>query len=102
MQTFNGEYQITFGEAVSPYNTWAGVHDDSQHIPYVGGAVATGTYSTNNWSRRDGSFGLSGSSNYAIYNFVGNYYCVRLYSRALTAEEIARNYNIDKARFNLP
>ena len=30
------------------------------------------------------------------------YYCVRLYSRALTADEIAHNYEIDKARFNLP
>lgn len=29
-------------------------------------------------------------------------YNIRLYSRALTAEEIARNYAIDKARFNLP
>ena len=27
---------------------------------------------------------------------------IRLYSRALTAEEIAHNYEIDKARFNLP
>ena len=27
---------------------------------------------------------------------------VRVYSRVLTADEIARNYNIDKARFNLP
>ena len=29
-------------------------------------------------------------------------YHVRAYSRALTAEEIAKNYAIDKARFNLP
>ena len=29
-------------------------------------------------------------------------HAVRLYSRALTADEIARNYNIDKARFGLP
>lgn len=29
-------------------------------------------------------------------------YNMRLYSRALTADEIARNYNIDKLRFNLP
>ena len=29
-------------------------------------------------------------------------HCIRLYSRALTADEIARNYAIDKARFNLP
>ena len=30
------------------------------------------------------------------------YYFFRVYSRALTAEEIARNHAIDKARFNLP
>lgn len=29
-------------------------------------------------------------------------YCVRQYSRALTADEIAHNYAIDKERFNLP
>ena len=29
-------------------------------------------------------------------------HCIRLYSRALTADEIAANYAIDKARFNLP
>lgn len=29
-------------------------------------------------------------------------FCVRLYSRALTAEKIAHNYAIDKERFNLP
>ena len=28
--------------------------------------------------------------------------CLRIYSRALTASEIARNYAIDKARFGLP
>lgn len=28
--------------------------------------------------------------------------CIRLYSRALTAAEIAANYAVDKARFNLP
>ena len=32
----------------------------------------------------------------------GEYYGVRLYSLQLTAEEIAANYAIDKARFNLP
>lgn len=30
-----------------------------------------------------------------------DYYCIRLYSRALTADEVATNYAIDKARFNL-
>ena len=32
----------------------------------------------------------------------GNFYFIRAYSRALTAEEIAANYAIDKERFNLP
>ena len=32
----------------------------------------------------------------------GNVNAVRLYSRALTADEIAANYAVDKARFNLP
>ena len=33
---------------------------------------------------------------------VGKYRSIRIYSRALTADEIAHNYAIDKARFNLP
>ena len=34
--------------------------------------------------------------------FFGEIFNIRLYSRALTASEIAANYAIDKARFNLP
>ena len=30
------------------------------------------------------------------------HHCIRIYNRALTASEIAHNYNIDKWRFNLP
>lgn len=41
---------------------------------------------------RNQGYALGGSS---IHN-------VRIYSRALTAEEIQHNYNIDKRRFNLP
>ena len=32
----------------------------------------------------------------------GNYYTMRRYNRVLTADEIAANYAVDKARFNLP
>lgn len=35
-------------------------------------------------------------------NFNGRGHAIRLYSRALTAAEIAANYAIDKERFNLP
>jgi hypothetical protein len=38
---------------------------------------------------------------YGFNKFNGNIYSVRIYSRALTAEEIAYNYNIDKQRFGL-
>ena len=31
-----------------------------------------------------------------------HYYSLRVYSRALTAEEIAANYRVDRLRFNLP
>ena len=34
--------------------------------------------------------------------FTGKVHTIRIYSRVLTAEEIAHNYKIDKARFNLP
>jgi hypothetical protein len=33
--------------------------------------------------------------------FIGEVNNIRLYSRALTAEEVAHNYEIDKARFGL-
>ena len=102
IQTYNGNYMISLTTPVDPKCTWAGVHDADRHDGYVRGALASGTKSSNNWSVRNGTFGLSGSSNYSAWNFVGNYYCVRLYSRALTAEEIAANYAIDKARFGIP
>jgi hypothetical protein len=43
----------------------------------------------------------SRSSEYNAAPFVGEVCAMRFYSRALTAEEIAYNYEIDKARFNI-
>ena len=40
---------------------------------------------------------LSGASGFSV-----DFMVIRLYSRALTADEIAHNYAIDKARFRLP
>lgn len=34
--------------------------------------------------------------------WIGEFYCARVYNRALTAAEIAANYSVDKQRFNLP
>jgi len=55
--------------------------------------------------RRDQSGGYTGGVNLvynANYQNTQRYYTIRVYNRALTAEEIARNYAIDKARSNLP
>ena len=102
IQSMNGNHQITVPTSKAT-RTWAATYPtDSSTIPYIDGQLATGTVTTNSWAPRNGPFGLSGSSNYQGWNFVGNYYCVRLYSRALTADEIAANYAIDKERFNLP
>jgi hypothetical protein len=68
---------------------------------YSNGAVGTpSTYK--------GTFGVTGISGVcainprADYPFVGEVCALRLYSRALTADEIAHNYAVDKERFNLP
>lgn len=102
IQTYNGNHMLKLTTPVDTKCSWAGVHDVNQHYAYVRGALASGTNIDNNWGTRTGTFGLSGSSNYSFWNFVGEYYSVRLYSRALTADEISSNYAIDKARFNLP
>lgn len=39
--------------------------------------------------------------NNSLYVLRGKVYAVRMYSRALTAAEVAANYAVDKARFNL-
>ena len=39
---------------------------------------------------------------YADFTFLGAISSIRIYSKPLSAEEIAANYAIDKARFNLP
>ena len=102
IQTYNGKHWLKLTTQVDPKCTWAGVHDGDRHDAYMRGSLAVGTKETNGWGIRNGTFGLSGSSNYSNWNFVGEYYSVRLYSRALTAEELAANYAIDKARFNIP
>lgn len=66
--------QVTFGSGGSAYSALSGSKE---------GVIRLG-HDNNSWG------------------FAGRYYNIRLYSRALTAAEIAANYAIDKARFNLP
>ena len=71
---------------------------------YKNAVLSTKMYD-NNVSYGRGS--LLGGNNAATgykskYGTDGNIYNIRIYSRALTADEIAHNYAVDKARFGLP
>lgn len=70
---------------------------------YANGAkVIDTTFQTDGWSGGNLAqtylFGRGDSQ----YGALGEIYSVRLYSRALTADEIRHNYEIDRNRFKLP
>ena len=80
--------------------------DVSNYVPqafYVNGSAIVSSGSVkpgygDNWTGT--SIGSRGED--STGTFVGDVYNVRLYSRALTADEADANYAVDKARFNLP
>ena len=57
-----------------------------------------GIWGTNNFRLGEWMNNASGSNSAPFY---GKIYAVRVYNRALTAEEITQNYNYDMTRFNL-
>lgn len=79
-------------------------YDTSVNNGEVASAIVNGKSAS--LMSRQGNSGFGGlmiggaSDTYMVIE--GKLYCMRLYSRALTAEEIAHNYAIDKAMFNLP
>ena len=81
----------------------AGVFDlnssskDNQKV-YVNGNIVT--TSNENWTTTIGHAAQSMTLQVGNYG-QPKYYSLRLYNRALTAAEIAANYAVDKARFNL-
>ena len=72
------------------------IYEDDDVISTQTGYVITQSSTAN-------GFTCNHRENYAQYG-LGNLHigCRRVYSRALTAAEIAANYAVDKARFNLP
>ena len=68
---------------------------------FYNGELKPHTAGTSSWlsSSYGASIGYYGGN---TYPYRGRIYNLRLYSRALTAEEIAANYAVDRARFNLP
>ena len=79
--------------ATTDGNTW-GIYEK--------GALLSKDMTLGTWSWYNSMARFLWASNSAGSKCSGKVYCIRIYSRALTADEIAANYAIDKARFNLP
>ena len=75
-------------------------HDATKYYGYKDGALYTSGNLTaaNNITNTD-NFYLGSSSTSS--SFLGNFYAVQFYNRALTASEILQNYNASKSRFGL-
>lgn len=111
----NGAYNIStvnimatsYLQAISPKYQ----NDETFRLSVVGGATPLvligtteyhGTYGTLTSNARDRVYIGALEANGAYSSAFKSFRNIRLYSRALTADEIAHNYAIDKERFNLP
>ena len=97
----NAGKRVSFEDYTTPH-TIAFVREtpsDGSVVTYGDGIISTGNLYNDYWKVSKGY--LAYSSYQSRWSNI-DCYCLRLYSRALTADEIAANYAIDKARFNLP
>ena len=70
---------------------------------YCDGAVRNDGNNANNWGIGDAKVAVGGRmSSETTYAWTGEIYAIRLYDAVLTAEEIAANAAIDRARFSPP
>ena len=77
-------------------------YDDSDNVTdiFIDGAGKADNRLYNTWNPGDNRVTLGGRSvDTAVNGWAGEVYAIRLYSRALTPEEIARNHAIDVKRF---
>ena len=66
---------------------------------YCDGAVRNDGNNANNWGVGDAKVAVGGRLLNESYPWIGEIYAIRLYDTVLTAEEIAANAAIDRARF---
>ena len=66
---------------------------------YFNGSLRNDDIKLNTWGTGDGKVAVGDRSLSAGYPWIGEVYAIRLYDRVLTAEEMAANCAIDKARF---
>lgn len=68
----------------------------------MNGQYPTDVFDIEFWQRVNDNIVVGARPNYTSGSrFAGRLYSLRIYSRALTSAEIAANYAVDKARFNL-
>lgn len=78
--------------------TIAAVYDNGQASLWYNGAMGDRYSSAKNWAS---NMYLAWGNCWGLARGTKRCHCYRLYNRALTADEIAINYAIDKARFGL-
>ena len=96
--SFMKGYNYDVNTPITIYSAKSG-NDDSTFVATAKNGIVTTPDGVTNSYNRSGDYGFGFRTQ---YTYSGRTFCVRVYSRALTAEEIAANYAIDKARFNLP
>lgn len=97
---YNGNSKAT-GISVNYYACTFGTNSDrAPSATFFNGAPETFSGSVNYFSSTYTHGGMCINPRFGTVS--GSIYSLRLYSRTLTAEEIIHNYQIDKARFNLP
>lgn len=70
---------------------------------YLNGELGTSGTLSNYYNRADSgiTLGLRNWNGLSPYPFKGYLYCIRIYNRRLTLDEVTHNYLIDKERFNI-
>lgn len=90
--TFGNKFTATYivGSATSQVSTGWECYFNNTSYPM---SASTSTIGTSSYG--------SGLNRRSDRRFQGNIYCIRMYNRALTAQEIAANHAVDVQRFNL-
>ena len=99
---FFGGYANDITASGVPLNTWfnmAGVYTGTNALMYVNGVLVSGP-TAKSWSTNSGNASVGRQTNGREY-WNGNISQVSVYNRALTATEIAQNYNAFKGRYGL-
>ena len=93
-------YQLSISTLSSGWNHIVATHDHSanERIGYINGVQVTTSSSQGVSNESDNDVTIGGNSTAQYTNSIA---LPRIYNRALTATEVARNYNADRSKFGL-